>query len=231
MSTQLPPLDARYMGTEMMVRQLLRSRLFVSEEEAKRRNVNWLVGMAVIIRLVVDQTVQAKQPKGIWVQVGHKRKYVNKQGLVIPKEKSKGHAYSVEIQLINIRHMLDKNDFLNLTVQLCNNNGALTKWHMSDATNWFKRAMPKVNYSALVEVWDGENLCTQWGNDRARRMDAEFSRTGSGKLLTEAIKMEDKSKAMEKYNRSRANMYLLWSKNLIRAARFYEVVRTYDIVY
>lgn len=231
MSTQLAPLDSRYMGTEMMVRRLLANRLFVTEEDMKRRNVNWLVGMAVIIRLVVDTTIQAKQPKGIWVRVGHQRKFVNKQGLVIPKSKSKGHAYSVEIQLINIRHSLDKNDLLNVTVQLVNNNGALTKWHMSDATNWFKRAMPKVRYSALVEVWDGENLCTQWGLPRWDRVEDEFFRYGFGHILTKANETKAKAETMRKYNRDRANMYEQWSKNLEASAKFYEIVRRYDIVY
>lgn len=221
--------DNRFVGTELMVRKLLADRLYLTKEQRKPKDpklkINWLVGMAVVIRLVVDKTIQAKQPKGLKIREGKTVKVLQKSGDVVTT-KDKGHAFSVEIKLVNIRHKNDENDMLNLDVQLINNNGALTKWHMSDAINWFKRAMPKVGYSAVIEVWDGENLSNEWGASRKSKLDREFFLVSASQMNADAAVLEEKALAMAKYNLQRAAMYKYWGKNLLAGARFYDEVRT-----
>lgn len=217
------------MGTELMVRKLLADRLFLTKEEEepkdKKQLITWLMGMTIVIRLVVDKSIQAKQPKGLVIREGKATKHLNKHGDVQTK-KSKGHAYRVEINLIDIPHKKDKNDKLNAMILLVNNNGAYTKWHMSDASNWFRRAMPKVFFQAVIEVLDGENLVSKWSIGRKRKVDKDFFYVSASKMIAQSKELIDKADKMEKYNLLRASMYRQWSKNTIAAAEFYDRVRT-----
>ena len=225
-----------------MVRKLLADRCFLTKDErdgfpkskAEKdrqgmkpsvKKITWMHGMAIIIRLVTDLTIQAKQPKGIKITEGTSTKFINSQGKVVT-QKNKGHAFSVEIQLVNIRNKKDENDLLNISVQLVNNNGALTKWHLSDASNWFKRAMPNVGFSAVVEIWDGENLATTWGVQRKEKVDRDFFLVSASQLNQDAADTKEKAEAMAKYNKERANLYRYWAQNLKGAAKFYDAVRT-----
>lgn len=223
--------DNRFKGTELMVRKLLADRLFLTKEEQnptdKTKIINWLTNMTIHIRLVVDKSVQAKQPKGLTIRDAKGgKKFLNKNGDVKAGKKGKGHAYTVQIWLINIPHKNDKNDLLNIAVELINNNGAATKWHMVDAANWFKRAMPKVGYAAVIETFDGFDLSSAWGDPRKRKLDRDFFLVSGSQLNANAGERDEKADTMMKYNLLRASMYRFWAKNLRAAVRFYDAVRT-----
>lgn len=212
-----------------MVRKLLADRLFLTKAEKepkdKKQLITWLYGMHISIRLVVDKSVQSKQPKGIKIREGKSAKYLNKHGDVKPAKQS-GHSFRVEIQLVNIRHKKDENDKLNMTVVLINKNGAYTKWHLSDASNWFKRAMPKCGFSAAVEIWDGQNIVSEWTDGRKRKLDSDFFYISASQMQVEARELEARADKMEKHNLLRSAMYRQWAKNLDAASHFYDEVRT-----
>ena len=234
--------ENRFVGTELMVRKLIADRLYLTKDErdgfpkdkAQRdrqgmkpsvKKITWLHGMQIIIHLVTDLTIQAKQPKGIKIREGTQTKYLQSSGKVVTK-KNKGHAFSVQIELVNLRNKKDENDLLSIKIQLVNNNGALTKWHLSDAFNWFKRAMPNVGFSGHVQIWDGENMVSTWGASRKEKVDRDFFYVSASQLNQDAADTEGKALGMAKYNKERANMYRYWAQNLKGAAQFYDAVRT-----